>query len=93
VADANDYNLLVHHLKSLMEMTVTLHEEVERRRQQGPRERLEPNRTAWVHLMNAQLVFISGLAKSLERGTEAVLRSQPGVPVFDEPRPDAPDSV
>jgi hypothetical protein len=93
VAVENDYNLLVQHLTWLHESITRLYEEVQGCLLEEKRKSLEPNETRWVNGLVAHLSVIEGSAFQLRDGADRVWRSRPGVVVFEDRPPPAPDAL
>jgi hypothetical protein len=93
VAVENDYTLLVQHLTWLHESITHLHEEVQGCLLEEKRKSLEPNETHWVEALVAHLSVIEGSAFQLRDGADRVWRSRPGMAVFEDRPPPAPDTL
>jgi hypothetical protein len=93
VAVENDYNLLVFNLQELTKTIDWINAEVQRCLAQEAEEGLEPNATDWVSMLAIRLVAVVGPSRHLQEGADRVLRSRPGVAVFDAQPPSAPEFV
>ncbi len=91
MAVENDYNLLVHNLKELATAISRLRDDVQELRTREAAERREPNDTDWANLIGIELRSVDYIFNGLKSGVNAVLASEPGVPVFDAEPPPAPD--
>jgi hypothetical protein len=91
VAVENDYNLLVQNLNELAKTISSLRDEVESRRLREAQEHRQPNETNWVNQIGFDLRTVDHIFNGLQAGVKEVLGSKPGVAVFREQPPSAPD--